>query len=120
MGERMNKRVRVALLVLWIVIILILTGYPSIKTPHIDEFPLDKFYHFVLFFIFGILAFRVVHMYFLFMLGIGVALIAELQQLVIPGREFELLDIGTGILGLLVSVAIYKVRSVYKHEIPKT
>lgn len=116
----MKNIAQIALLVLWIVIIFVLTGYPSLKTPDIDKFPADKVYHFALFFIFGILAFRLVGVYLFFLLGMGIAIVAEVQQIFISGRNFEILDIAAGILGLTTFFVIHKLRSIYKHGVSKT
>lgn len=116
----MKNSAQIALLVLWIVIIFVLTGYPALKTPGIEKFPADKVYHFTLFFILGILAIRLVGMYLYFLLGLGIAIVAETQQVFIPGRNFEILDIAAGILGFFTFFVINKIRSTHKHGVSKT
>jgi len=104
----MKRRQQTLLLIMWIILIYVLTGYPSIETPKIKEFPIDKLYHFLLFFIMGILGYPILKKarhYFL--LGTGVAITAEFQQIFIPGREFELLDILAGFIGLFVVFFVF-------------
>ena len=90
----MTKSVRWVLLILWIGIIFVLTGYPKLSVPRIDKFPADKIYHFVAFFI----------------LGLSVTLLAEFQQFFVPGRDVELFDILAGISGLLICYLIFRKR----------
>jgi VanZ family protein len=71
---------------------------------------LDKLYHFVVFFVMGFLAARLLSVRGFFMLGLVVLLLAEFQQLVIPGREFELSDIAAGGIALVVSYFICRPR----------
>jgi len=99
----MRKNIGWGLLVLWIIVIFVLTGYPKLEVPKMKDLPLDKLYHFVVFFIMGFLAVRLLHVKGFFLLGTIVVLLAEFQQLVIPGREFEVLDIFAGVLALIVS-----------------
>ena len=106
----MKKNVRWIMLIVWIVIIFVLTGYPRLEVPQLKEFPLDKLYHFVVFFVMGLLASKLMRARGFFILGIIVVSLAELQQLVIPGREFEPLDIGAGILALIVSYFAFRER----------
>ena len=104
----MKKNVRRIMLVVWIVIIFVLTGYPKLEVPELKQFPLDKLYHFIVFFVMGLLASKLMRAKGFFILGIVVVLMAELQQLVIPGREFEPLDIVAGILALIVSYFVFR------------
>ncbi len=104
----MTKSVQRLLLILWIGIIFVLTGYPSLSVPEIDEFPADKIYHFVVFFILGLCEIRLLSRRDYFLLGCAIALIAEFQQIFIPGRDFELLDIIAGIGGLVVSYFTFR------------
>jgi VanZ family protein len=116
----MKNNVRIILLVFWIIVIFVLTGYPSLKTPKIEEFPVDKLYHFLIFFILGIFEYRLLKTYLFFLLGCSVVIIAELQQLLIPGRDFEMFDIFAGVIGLLIAYIVFKWRSTLKNEISKT
>lgn len=104
----MKKNTRRIMLIVWIVIIFVLTGYPRLEVPKLRQFPVDKVYHFIVFFIMGLLAARLMRAKGFFLLGITVVLLAELQQLVIPGREFEPFDIAAGILALIVSYFIFR------------
>ncbi|NOR17810.1 hypothetical protein GQ543_08920 [candidate division WOR-3 bacterium] len=116
----MKNNVRIILLVFWIIVIFVLTSYPSLKTPEIKEFPVDKLYHFFIFFILGILEYRILKTYLFFLFGCSVVIIAELQQLLIPGRNFEILDMFAGVIGLLIAYIIFKWRSTLKNEVSKT
>jgi VanZ family protein len=100
MGTAVKPRVRAALLIVWIAIILFLTAYPSFPTPKIRSFPIDKVCHFFLFFLFGLFARPVLRPVKFFVIGIGLVIVAELQQLLIPGREFEIMDMVAGGIGL--------------------
>ncbi len=116
----MRNSVRIVMLVLWILVIFILTGFPSLRTPNIKDVPFDKLYHFIIFFVLGILEYRVLRNISFFILGCCVAIVAELQQIIIPGREFEIIDIGAGVLGLIVAYVIFNRRRILRGAIPKT
>jgi VanZ family protein len=116
----MNQRVRIILLIVWIVTIFVLTGYPGLKTPRFDKFPVDKIYHFVAFVLLGILEIRITKNSMYFIIGFGVAILAEFQQLVIPGRDFEWMDIVAGMCGLIVVFAACKGRKMVRHDVSKT
>ena len=116
----MKKSAKVILLIFWIITIFILTGYPGLRVPTIKEFPIDKLYHFMLFFILGILEYRLLKTVLFFAIGGSVVMLAELQQLFIPGRGFELLDILFGFIGLTVSFIIFHYRRLFRNVISKT
>ena len=115
----MKKSVQILLLVFWIVVILIVMGYPSLEAPHIVDAPIDKVYHFAVFFILGILEYRLLRPRVFFLLGCMVVVTGEIEQLVSPGRSFELLDIVAGAFGLLAAYLFLKMHGRYR-EIPKT
>lgn len=100
------------MLIVWIVVIFVLTGYPKLEVPKMKTFGIDKLYHFVVFFILGLLAIRLMSVKGYFLLGLGVVLLAEFQQLIIPGRDFEVLDILAGVIALIVSYFIFRRRGV--------
>lgn len=104
----MKRNVRRVLLILWIIIIFALTGYPKLEVPKVKSMHLDKIYHFVAFFIMGFLAARLLSVRGFFMVGLAVLVLAEFQQLVIPGRLFELSDIAAGGVGLVISYFIFR------------
>ena len=106
----MSRTVRIILLIIWIMIIFVLTGYPSLRPPQIQNFPTDKLYHFIIFFILAFLERPLLKPLHFILLGISVALIAEVQQLFVPGRDWEILDIGAGIAGLMAGFLIFKKR----------
>ena len=116
----MKNTIKIILLVCWIVVIFVLTGYPALKTPQYDQYPLDKVYHFVLFLILGMLEYRVMKTLYFFVLGVSVVLVAELQQIIIPGREFEILDIIAGFIGLCFAYFVFTGYRKIKHALPKT
>lgn len=115
----MKKNVQILLLVFWIIIILIVMGYPSLEAPHIADAPIDKVYHFAVFFILGVLEYRLFHPRVFFLLGCMIVVIGEIEQLVSPGRSFELFDIAAGALGLLAAYLFLKMHGRYR-EISKT
>ncbi len=106
----MKRNVDLLLLIVWIVVIFMLTGFPSLESPKIKEFPVDKFYHFLLFFIYGILALKVMSTTVFFASGIVIIVCAEVQQIFIPGRDFEYLDLVAGVFGLGSVYLIYLLR----------
>jgi VanZ family protein len=108
----MKKRVRRVLLIVWIIVIFVLTGYPKLEVPEMTHFQLDKLYHFVVFFIMGFLASRLLSIRGFFILGFAVLLLAEFQQLFIPGRKFEVLDIVAGGVAVIVSYFVCRQRGV--------
>lgn len=116
----MKNNVRILLLIFWIIVIFILTGYPSLKAPQIKRITLDKLYHFIIFFILGILEYRILKTYLFFLIGCSIAICAELQQLIIPSRDFEIFDIFAGILGLCVAYFLYNGRRIIRNAISKT
>lgn len=98
----------------WGIIIIILSSIPYLEAPSIGIKREDLVAHFVVYFIFGILLLRVVKINYkniiisiLFAIIFGV--INELNQIWIPRRSFELLDIISNTLGVLASV-IFKIR----------
>jgi VanZ family protein len=101
-------------------VIFVLTGYPGFKHSHLEQYPIDKVYHFILFLVLGVLEYRTVRTLYFFLLGVSVVLGAELQQLVIPGRTFELLDIIAGFVGLLFSYFVFTGYRKIKHAVSKT
>jgi len=116
----MKKSARLALMIVWIAIIFFLTGYPSLEVPKIKEFPLDKIYHILLFFILGMLELPILKPMGFFLLGCGIVLVAEFQQVFIPGRDFEILDMVAGFAGLVVIYIIFKIRRRYRNDLSKT
>ncbi|MGD9380368.1 MAG: VanZ family protein [candidate division WOR-3 bacterium] len=106
----MKRNVRRGLLILWILIIFVLTGYPKLEVPRMKSLHLDKLYHFIAFFILGFLASRLLSVRGFFVLGLIVLLLAEFQQLIIPGRLFELSDIAAGGIALVVSYFVCRQR----------
>ena len=121
MGRRgMKKNAKIVLLIFWIIAIFILTGYPGLRVPTLKEFPIDKVYHFILFFILGILEYRILKISVFFAVGCGVVVLAEIQQLFIPGRGFELLDMVFGFIGLVLSFLIFHNQSFLKNALSKT
>lgn len=105
----MKRRIKWTVLLIWTAVVFVLTGYPSLESPKIIEFPIDKAYHFMIFFILGLLAVRIFRLKgYLIFCGVAVIL-AEMQQLWIPGRDFELLDIIAGISGFVAAYIVYSI-----------
>ncbi|MEO0142023.1 MAG: VanZ family protein [candidate division WOR-3 bacterium] len=103
----MKKSVNILLLIIWTIVIFVLTGLPGLESPKIKELPIDKLYHFLLFFVYGVFSIRLITGTFYFLFGILVVIAAEVQQLFIPGREFEVLDMIWGTIGLVSVFIIY-------------
>jgi len=103
-----KRSIDLLLLIIWIIVIFILTGLPGLESPKIREFPIDKFYHFLLFFIYGILGIRLMPLVFYFSSGLLIVVSAEVQQIFIPGRSFEIPDMVSGAVGLIVVYLIYQ------------
>lgn len=104
----------------WTVVVLVLTGYPSLETPKIKEFPVDKIYHFAAFLILGMLARRVLRTGAFFAFCGAAVIVAEIQQIFIPGRDFELLDIVAGAAGFAAVFAVGRLRRrKINHELSK-
>ncbi len=103
----MKRSVDVSLLIIWTIVIFVLTGLPGLESPKVKELPVDKLYHFLLFFVYGILSIRLVTGIFYFLSGVLIIIAAEVQQLFIPGREFEILDMIGGGIGLITVFIIY-------------
>lgn len=116
----MKVNIKKGLLVVWIVVIFVLTGYPSLETPRIKEIPMDKFYHFILFFILAFLQHKIFRPFRFFLFGMIIILLAECQQLIIPGRDFEILDIVAGLVGLVAGFLILNRRNLIKDALSKT
>ena len=104
----MNHRTRIIFLVFWITTIFLLTGYPSISLPPIKGFPFDKIAHAVIFLIMGLIQRPLLRFRSYCLLGLAVVLVAEFQQLFIPGRTFELGDILAGLVGIAIPLAIIR------------
>lgn len=106
----MKQSVNLLLLIVWITIIFMLTGFPSLESPKIKEFPIDKIEHFLLFFVYGLIAMRSLNIVAYFVSGILVIITAEVQQIFIPGRDFEIMDMFAGLVGLLTVGIIYRIK----------
>ncbi len=96
----MKHRDRFILFIVWVLVIFLLTGYPSIPMPRIEQFPADKIAHALMFFILGLIQRRLFSIRTYGGIGALIVLIAEFQQLFIPGRTFEIADIIAGLVGL--------------------
>ena len=115
----MSIYVKRILLIVWIIVIFVLTGYPTLETPKIKEFPVDKVYHFIVFLILGLLEMPILRPRNFFLLGFAIALLAEIQQIFIPGRDFEILDIVAGLVGLTIIFFILRLRKGLKNDLSK-
>lgn len=87
-----------------------LTGFPSLESPKIKEFPIDKFEHFLLFFVYGLIAIRSLNIVVFFVSGILIIITAEVQQIFIPGRDFEIMDMIAGLIGLFTVGIVYIIK----------
>lgn len=102
----------------WLVIILILTSYPTLPPLHDKLVSIDKVGHFV---VYSILAFFYMkkeqnnklsktHLN-LSILAIVIPFIDELHQIPIPGRDFSFLDILADFCGFLMIIIIFKIKA---------
>lgn len=107
-------------MIVWIVVIFVLTGYPTLEPPTMTDFPIDKLYHLIIFLVLGFLQYRVLRTIYFFVVGIGTIVLAEVQQLIIPGREFEILDMFAGLLGLCIAFVVFKRRTNVENAVSKT
>ncbi len=107
------------LTIMWALIILIVSVLPSEKYPQIDIINIDKIIHFL---VYAVLSFLVLKSFqlnfemtfpredvlFTLILCIGYGILLELVQLVIPGRNFSLIDMAFNAAGAVFGVLILK------------
>ena len=106
----MKRTIRRALLILWIVVIFVLMGCPMLEMPKVKDFPIDKLYHFIVFFVMAFLASRSMGAKNYYILSTAVVILAEVQQLIVPGRDFEFLDMAAGFFALVVGYFLFRER----------
>ena len=116
-------------LLLWGATILVLTSIPDVQTPELGFKIQDKFYHFLVYIVFGFLFMRAsmqgdagrlpaarktVVFY-----GTAFALADEVHQIFIPGRYGEWSDALADVLGILSAVLLFSVliKFMQKHNI---
>ena len=116
----MKIGMRMGLLVLWIIVIFVITGYPFLKIPSVKGTPLDKLYHVVIFLILGFLEYPLLKKFAYFLVGGTILFFAEFQQLIIPGRKFEIFDLVAGMCGLIVAFLVVNWRGIVRYAVPKT
>ncbi len=102
----------------WLVIIFILTSYPTLPPLHDKLVSFDKIGHFV---IYSILAFFYMKkeqrnnisetFKKVLLLAIFLPIIDELHQIPIPGRDFSFLDIIADYCEFLMIIIIFKIKS---------
>lgn len=107
----MKRRTQIIFLVFWITVIFLLTGYPSIPVPPIKQFPADKIGHAAVFLVMGLIQRRLFGFRKYCLLGCAVVLAAEFQQLIIPGRTFEVGDILAGLIGIAAPLVLIRGRA---------
>jgi len=97
-------------LVIWVIIMISLSSFPSLRTPKIDTVSLDKLAHLFEYFVLTILIrLSLAEKKKSGFLKIIIAVILlvpisdEAHQLLIPGREFSLLDVAADIIGILLA-----------------
>jgi len=102
----------------WLVIIFILTSYPTLPPLHDKLVSIDKVGHLV---VYCILAFfymkkeqrNNISQTFkkILLLAIFLPIIDELHQIPIPGRDFSFLDILADFCGFLIIIIIFKIKA---------
>ena len=102
----------------WLVVILILTSYPTLPPLHDKLVSIDKVGHFV---VYSILAFFYIKkeqrnnisetFKKVLLLAIFLPIIDELHQIPIPGRDFSFLDILADFCGFLIIIIIFKIKT---------
>jgi VanZ family protein len=111
-----------ALFFSWLILIIIASSIPQLPTPKIktsggSSFRLDYLIHFLeffiltMFFISGWVAgeSRKTFLFWFFVLNIGImcTFFAEIYQLIIPGRRFNIFDCYFNTLGLVTGMALW-------------
>ncbi len=111
---KLNRKVKLIPFLLWILIILVVSSWPSLKSPETGIFEFDKLAHMGQYFIAGLLLFyylystnliiRILYIRFSFLALFSVA--DEFHQLFIPGRGFSLFDALANLVGVFFSLLI--------------
>jgi VanZ family protein len=101
----------------WAFLIIAITSYPKLETPDIGFDAQDKLYHFIIYFVFGVLLMRaftqarydslIPALKKSAMIGVVFAVFDELHQLLIPGRQGDVLDAIADICGILGSIFLF-------------
>lgn len=109
-------RLRVLLLVLYVLLIFFVSSRPNLQPPGPPFLMKDKVAHFGEYFVLGLLLFagigwtvsrdKVITFFFLLAVGMSVAALDEMFQGYIPGRETDVLDWTADAVGLAVALSI--------------
>lgn len=102
----------------WLVIIFILTSYPTLPPLHDKLVSIDKVGHFAVYFILAFFYMKKeqrnnISKTFnkILLLAIFLPIIDELHQIPIPGRDFSFLDILADYCGFLIIIIIFKIKA---------
>jgi VanZ family protein len=105
--------------ILWALVILILTSLPKLTPPPLGFKAQDKLYHFLVYAVFGFLWLRACVqnqpdfprgvMWRCVLYSSFFAILDELHQLFIPGRQADVLDATANISGILFGVFMYNI-----------
>lgn len=95
--------------ILWTILILILSLVPHLEAPSIGVKREDLIAHFFMYFILGISLLRTVNqnfknIFYIIFFGILFGIFNEINQIWIPGRRFEFLDILSNSSGIILSI----------------
>ncbi len=105
--------------IIWALVIIALTSYPTLSIPDWGFDAMDKLAHFAVYFILALLVTRALvqdkikvdNNIFIKSLVInsGFALFDEIHQIPIPGRVGDILDFSADILGILCALFAFKI-----------
>ena len=109
--------------IVWASFILILTSIPTLSAPSLGIDFEDKLYHFIVYFVFGLLLARAgmqrqnsrmtVGLFYAFLMGTTFGVLDELHQTFIPGRTCDFWDATADAIGILAGVLVFKLTSTF-------
>ena len=105
--------------ILWALIIMALTSYPTLSVPDFGFDPMDKLAHFAVYFVLAFLVTRALVqdniktligiIFKSFLINGGFALFDEVHQIPIPGRVGDIVDWSADILGIIFGLLAFKI-----------
>jgi len=134
-GFLFRKNFYRAFLIIWSILILTVSSIPNLNNPEIPandwlNFRLDYLFHFLVFFILGVLVifwktpnklkFSTRQLLLILLFGSLFAIIDEVHQLIIPGRRYNPIDLYCNLFGYWAGVLLmyfYIIRFLFvKHQ----